>query len=409
MEMENKMITGRDIVIVGLQPWDITIGSNCKNMAMELAKHNRVLYVNRALDRISALRDRNDPKTRARKSSIRKDSDDIEHLSPNLYVLNPRTILESINWIRSATVFDWMNKHNNRSLAREINIAMDRLEFEDVILFNDSDFFRAFYLAEMLPKVNSTIYYLRDYLVSQPYFKRHGTRLEPQLIEKSTLVVANSAYLANYARQFNPNSFDIGQGCDFDQFSLDAKREKPAELEAINESIIGYVGALTTSRLDIDLLYYIASSKPQWKIVLVGPEDEHFEQSELHRLQNVHFLGAKPVNKLADFINAFDVCINPQALNDMTIGNYPRKVDEYLAMGKPVVATATETMQMFAAYASLCNTPEEYVQAIDRILTTAWPEEQRQAAIRFARSHTWEQVIADLSKYFFCVTSKKAA
>jgi len=29
------MIKNRDIVIVGLQPWDIEIGSNCKNIAIE--------------------------------------------------------------------------------------------------------------------------------------------------------------------------------------------------------------------------------------------------------------------------------------------------------------------------------------------------------------------------------------
>ena len=50
---KNNLITGRDIVIVGQQPWDVEIGSNCKNIAEELTKHNRVLYVNSPLDRIT--------------------------------------------------------------------------------------------------------------------------------------------------------------------------------------------------------------------------------------------------------------------------------------------------------------------------------------------------------------------
>jgi hypothetical protein len=50
------MIKGRDIIIVGLQPWDIPIGSNCKNIATELSKHNRVLYVNPPLDRSTYLK-----------------------------------------------------------------------------------------------------------------------------------------------------------------------------------------------------------------------------------------------------------------------------------------------------------------------------------------------------------------
>ena len=37
------MITGRDFIITGLQPWDIAIGSNAKDIAREIAKNNRLL------------------------------------------------------------------------------------------------------------------------------------------------------------------------------------------------------------------------------------------------------------------------------------------------------------------------------------------------------------------------------
>jgi teichuronic acid biosynthesis glycosyltransferase TuaH len=43
------MIKGKDIVIIGIQAWDIEIGSNCKNIATEFAKYNRVIYVNNPL------------------------------------------------------------------------------------------------------------------------------------------------------------------------------------------------------------------------------------------------------------------------------------------------------------------------------------------------------------------------
>ena len=44
------------------------------------------------------------------------------------------------------------------------------------------------------------------------------------------------------------------------------------------------------------------------------------------------------------YLQHFDVCINPQEVNDITLGNFPLKILEYLAMGKPVVATATHLM-----------------------------------------------------------------
>src|ERR1700743_3434876 len=51
-----SMIAQRDIVIVGLQPWEIQIGSNCKNLAIEFSRLNRVLYVNSPRDSATAWR-----------------------------------------------------------------------------------------------------------------------------------------------------------------------------------------------------------------------------------------------------------------------------------------------------------------------------------------------------------------
>ena len=56
-------------------------------------------------------------------------------------------------------------------------------------------------------------------------------------------------------------------------------------------------------------------------------------------------------------------------MNEVTRGNYPRKADEYLAMEKPLVATATEGMKMFEPYCFLCNTKEEYAEKISTSLT----------------------------------------
>jgi teichuronic acid biosynthesis glycosyltransferase TuaH len=205
--------------------------------------------------------------------------------------------------------------------------------------------------------------------------------------------VANSSYLAQYAAAFNPLSHDIGQGCELDIFDPCARFTRPADLAGLPGPIIGYVGNLTSERLDINLLVKLAVAKPAWSFVLVGFEDQAFAESPLHKIHNVYFLGAKSPQQLPAYIHYFDVCINPQLVNHLTMGNYPRKVDEYLAMGKPVVATRTEAMTMFEDHVYLGRSATEYQALLDRALAENTPARQ-QKNIAFAKSHTWQASVA---------------
>jgi len=398
------MIANNDIIIVGQQPWDIEIGSNCKNIALEFSKSNRVLYVNPPLDRISLLRDRKDDRIKKRLSIIKGKNAGLVKIQDNLWNLYPDCMIESINWIKLDAVYDLLNKINNKRLAASIQKASNTLELKDVILFNDGDMFRSFYMDELL-KHQLSVYYSRDYLLATDYYKYHGQKLEPLLIRKSSLCVANSTYLAEYCKKYNPHSFYVGQGCD-QLFSANLDpAHVPEDIKNIKGPIIGYVGVLYTSRLDIEILSLIAKSNSEWQLVLIGPEDKQFIESELHQLKNVHFLGAKPPEQLADYINAFDVCINPQILNELTIGNYPRKVDEYLSVGKPVVATKTVAMEVFKEVVSLAGSKEEYPELIARILNEETPDKKikRQA---FAATHTWGNSVNEIYKAINIVAQK---
>lgn len=91
----------------------------------------------------------------------------------------------------------------------------------------------------------------------------------------------------------------------------------------------------------------------------------------------------------------FDVCINPQLINDITIGNYPRKIDEYLALGKPAVATSTKAMELFKDYVWNCIGTEEYKQAIRQALN-ANDANIIKSRIEFAHTHTWTNTVNKL-------------
>jgi len=381
-----------DVVIVGQQPWDTEIGSNCKNIAIELSKFSRVIYVNSPLDRITLYRSKNDPNVTKRKAVIKGKENGLIKIQENLWTYYPDCMVESINWIQSDFIFDLANKINNYRFARSIKKALASLSFKHFVLFNDNEMFKGYYLKKYLSPYLS-LYYSRDFMLAVDYWKKHGEKYEPLLIAESDICVANSSYLAEYCKAYNPQSFYVGQGCDFSLFDYTKKSSMPEDLISIKRPIIGYVGALQSIRLDKEIIKYIATTQPDWSIVLVGPEDDEFKNSDLHQLTNVTFTGMKPLDQLADYISAFNVCINPQLVNQVTIGNYPRKIDEYLALGKPVVATSTKAMESFSQYVYLVENKEEYVNSIRQALLEDSADLQG-SRVKFAHEHTWENSVA---------------
>ena len=400
------MIEGKNIVVVGIQPWDIEIGSNCKNIATEFAKKNRVLYVNSPLDRVSRFRERKTDKIQKRIRVKKGVDSSLVEISENMWNLYPKSMVESINSIKSATVFDYLNKRNARKFANDIQIACKELGFDNFILFNDSSMFLGQHLKEYL-QPSAYIYYMRDYLIKNPYWKKHGVRLEPKLIAKADVVVCNSTLYAEYGAKYNKHSYMVGQGCDTTLFNdLERDIQVAQDLNNIPKPIVGYVGFLSSRRLDIEIIAHLAKSRPNWSIVLVGPEDEKFAGSELHQLINVHFLGSRDSSELPNYIKGFDVTMNPQLINDATIGNYPRKIDEYLAMGKPVLASATKAMEYFKDYTYLGKTPEDYVELAEKSLSEN-SKELELARREYGIGHSWENNVKEIYKFLEVVVKEK--
>lgn len=396
--MRHASVKNRDFVILGLENWDDPVGSkNASNISKQIAKDNRVLFVNLPIEIATIIKKPFCPLTKKKVEVLLGAKEDIQQLDKNLWQFYPKAVSKSINWIRNNFIFDLLNRQNSKKLAQKIREAIDILGFKDVILINDNELFRCFYLKEYL-KPALYVFYIRDFITHVNYWSRHGRRLEPQILRKADLVIANSTYYTEYSRQFNPNSFFVGQGCNLSLFQPSKIINIPVDMNAIKANgkpVIGYAGALTALRLDLEVLEYLASNKPEWNFVMVGTEDDYFKNSLLHTLDNVFFLGQKRIEDIPAYIYNFDVCINPQDLNRITMGNYPLKIDEYLSMGKPVVATKTRAMELFAGHAYLVNSKEDYIIFIEKALK----EDNKKIAQerrKFASSHTWEESVNNI-------------
>lgn len=379
----------RDFIITSLQCWDIEIGSTIKNTAQEIAKHNRVLYINTPLDHTTWLRGHKTPAYIRRMEVIRKHADAVRQISANLWVVDCPFMVYSVNQLPTTWLFDCVNRLNNRKIAAYIKQVAREFNFTDYIHLIDTDIYRSYYLKEYLHPALS-IYYCRDFVIGESYWKKNGTRLEPLLAAKSDIVLANSTHFAERFRPHNPHTYPIETGVNLSLYDAGKEWEIPDDLRSIPHPVIGYVGTINSTRLDSDLLYRLARQRPAYSFVFTGPEDEVFKKHTLHTLPNVYFLGKKPVPVLPAYITGYDVCINPQMVNDITDGNYPLKIDEYLAMGKPTVATSTHTMRdIFSDYTFLPQNEAEYLEALDAAIRESDDTEKKEARIRFAHTHSW--------------------
>jgi len=135
----------------------------------------------------------------------------------------------------------------------------------------------------------------------------------------------------------------VTNGVDVAHFSVERDEYPiPAEMQPIvsrGKPVIGYFGALA-KWFDYDLVAALATERPEYEIVLIGPDyDGSFQAHPIGRLPNVSFLGAVDYGMLPRYACWFDVASIPFLINEITESTSPIKLFEYMALGLPVVTT----------------------------------------------------------------------
>lgn len=371
-----------DFIITSLQSWDISIGSTIKNTALEIAKQHRVFYINT-------------PPTLMQWLRMPKKKEDLQ-IDKNLHIIQCNSPALPVNSMPCGWLFNIVNYYNNCQIARCIKKAIRNNQVHDTILLIDTDIYRSRYLKNLI-QPDTTVYYRRDYVIGVNYWRKYGQRCEQEIVRQADIVITNSHSFTEELKILNSNIYTINTGVDLQLYDNCTRHKIPKDLTSIPIPRIGYIGAIINSRLNAELLYDIARQLPQCSFIFVGLEDEHFKQHPLHSLKNVYFTGCKEVAELPAYIQHFDVCLNPQRLNSITEGNYPLKIDEYLAMGKPVVATSTRTMRdVFAQYTHLATDTESYLYSIREALNEVYDEKLKADRIAFAHTHSWAHSIEEI-------------
>lgn len=116
--------------------------------------------------------------------------------------------------------------------------------------------------------------------------------------------------------------------------------QRPVDIPSGNSKIVMYIGALWGEWFDWDLLAKAADALKDFNFVMIGGVADERKESFSNNHSNVYFLGLKEQKDLPAYLNAADVCIIPFTVDHITKFVNPLKVYEYLAMGRPVVASS---------------------------------------------------------------------
>ncbi len=186
-----------------------------------------------------------------------------------------------------------------------------------------------------------------------------------------------------------------------EKFALDSEFQSILEQK---KPIIGYYGALA-SWFDYEMVKYLAKVRPEYEIVLLGIKyDDSFDNAEINKYKNIHFLGPKDYDILPNYANHFQVCTIPFLINNITQSTSPLKLFEYMALGKPIVTTAMKECKKYKSV-MIANSKEEFVELIDKAMKLDKQKniEYYETLKQEAMENTWEAkaklIIELLQKY----------
>jgi glycosyltransferase involved in cell wall biosynthesis len=350
-------LTGRDIICFSTHYWDERRFRKQEFMS-RFAKANRILYVEPSF------------------SMVRRSQVHLREVGTNRYLLSRQESRDGdIHLLKPPRGLPkWTNpfieRLNYRWYGRIVGRAARRLGFRDAIAWVYQP---AYYHAlEAIPH-RWLVFDLVDDLSA--YGGGHWGHPEHEirkLVEESHLLVATAKTLLDrYGSSATP-TVQVSNGFDAELFSPErVGAQAPSSLSGIPRPILGFIGTLF-SFLDFDLLEQVARAHHDKSLVLVGPVEASVKQAvaRLRKLPNVVHIEEQPQSKIPAYVGAFDVCLNPFRRGQLADSVNPLKVYEYLAMGRPVISTPMQALEMedIARTIVFADSPTEFCERIDSCL-----------------------------------------
>ena len=394
-------MTQHDVICISSIDWDFIWQGHQEIMSRLAASGRRVLFIENTGVRPPRISDM--PRVVSRLRNWSRGTKGFREERKNLFIHSP--IVVPLPYSRIA---QWLNK---KILMRGINRWMRAVGVTRPVVwtFLPTPLARAV-IAEIDPAL--TVYYCIDDLASSSPEARQIVQSEQALFRSADLVFTTSERLRARAAQFSErvHLFPFAVNLAVFQTSREQNDGVAPDLAALPRPIAGYVGGLH-QWVDQDLLAAVATKLPNVTFALVGPEQT--DVSKLKALPNVRVFGQRPHADLPRYVRGFDVGLVPYRITEYTANVYPTKLNEYLVMGIPVVATDLNEIRRFNGehgdIVRIAGTADGYATAITGAIDEAAPAAVTARRIEVAESNSWERRLESMSRLIDAEIDAKAA
>jgi teichuronic acid biosynthesis glycosyltransferase TuaH len=304
----------------------------------------------------------------------------------------------------------WMKKYPRigmRPIARAIRRwHADRASGEPLALVMTYPYY--LHLADRVWPDRLIYFNVDDYRLYWPGVADEVTRLEHRAVRESDLTVCTSLHRTEELRAAVPEAAERiwhlphgAPSASIPDRPQHLPAQAPADIADLPRPLIGYVGTLE-DRIDWSLVAGVAKTNPTASVILVGRAGTdgeaswQLERRECLALPNVHAIGWRGQSTIDAYNRSFDLGLIPyQVDHPFNLASCPTKIMDYMAAGRPVVATNLPECRLYPEQFDVVE-PGSFVEAVSTRIS-AGPDDGR-AALRFetARENSCRKVAEKL-------------
>jgi len=378
------MIKGEKIVCISNMSWFGNYAKSTVQILERIARDNEILFVEYPFtlsDLFNTFRGRKQAPAKRmlgiikRLERIKTDSGTFVY---NLIV--PPVI--PVYFLKNENVFKLLFKWNTFIYKLFVKKYMKMLNFDNPIVITAYNPLYGYPLLKQLGE-KSHIYYCYDG-VESGFFGERIFACEDNFSKSVDAIITTSDFLLNQKLKLNPDSYLVKNGVDFPLFSKYAKKD----IYCRDRKRIGFLGSLDP-RFDIDTVEYAISKLPEYDFEFTGDMRNEKMRARLSKFPNVKFFDPVKPTDVPPLLAEYDAGMIPYIVNDVNKNIYPLKINEYLAVGVPLVMTPFADLPEFNDLVSVSDGVDDFVAKLREEIESD-SQNKINRRIKFAEGNSWE-------------------